>query len=176
MRDHNPYSAPAQSDESNRPLASDERPERSSAGIWFRCWLGIGVAGAKVGFFIGGAWGLLHLGLRAFVAGLVASSLVFSVVALIQGTSTSLSRKSSMRASVLSGLLAGLALFLVHPSIVMTLIISFVLAAGGVASELVYWESRDHERVVRMTNRFRGVDSTFRLGADHAEQTGRLEA
>lgn len=128
---------------------------------WFRCWIGIGVGGTVTGFFLGGVWGLLYLGLRSFVAGLVSSAVVFSAIALFCGGN--LSRRVSNGASIASGLGTGVLFYVSHPFLLPTLIVTTGLVLGSISPELIFWDRRDHARVVRMAERFRGVSDTFHL-------------
>lgn len=111
------------------------------------------------GFFLGGVWGLLNLGLRGFVAGLMSSTLVFGACAFVCGGK--LPRRISKFASIASGVGTGLFLYAYHPYVLPALIVTVGLVFGSMSPELIFWDRRDHCRVVRMAEHFRGVSDTF---------------
>ncbi|MEZ6123532.1 MAG: hypothetical protein R3C49_10190 [Planctomycetaceae bacterium] len=157
MKSTDPYSPPSMQFESQQIPQQSQGTGRA----WFRCWIGIGVGGTVTGFFLRGVWGLLILGLRGFVAGLISSAMVFAASAFVCGGS--LSRRVSNLASIASGVGAGLLLFGHQAFVLPTVIITVGLVLGGVSPELIFWDRRDHSRVLRLAERFRGISDTFRM-------------
>ncbi|MCR9199966.1 MAG: hypothetical protein NXI04_15125 [Planctomycetaceae bacterium] len=158
MTDYDPYAGPTRSSVVKR-RACPAAPRRTLV-VWIRCWTGIGAAGVILGFFAGGAWGLMFLSPRVALAGLAGSVVSFGVVGLFHGRR--LSPKWAMRASLLSGVLTGAVLCYSAP-VILAVLLTAVLVTGATLPEHIFQDRVAHRRVLKMVDRSRGVTARLRL-------------